>query len=502
MDLIKERFSIFVNISLRLLFLLVLLGSIGLSFAVLIKLPMCDIVSVVLVCSAVLLVTIGGGYLTYKYIKLNKNYKIILLIILAVAFIIRLLWILLVDVAPISDFRVIYKAGGQFAKGNYSTFKGTGYIARFPHLTITSIYFGIIQKIFTHHALLVVRLINIALSTFNVYMLYLIGNELYGSKKKGLWIAFLSSIFPPFIIYNLITCSENLAMPFFLASIYIFMLVVKGKKGSKWLVISALLLSIGNLFRMVGPVIVVAYILYLIVYWQRKKVVKASLSIILTFLIPLYITNTVLLSQGITEYPLWKGREPAITSVLRGTNLKSIGTWTVEDSEIPKRYNNDYKAVEDASKAIIKERLTTTPVYKLIPFYIAKFIGEWSLGDFAGMSWCTDILEILNTSADLTTYVSFYSQIFYVIMLLFVYRGLFNKKQYLENKEINLFYIIFCGYGLLYLITELQQRYAYIISFVFVILAFSFNEEVFMRRLNRRNILRETKANNKNIVRG
>jgi len=36
---------------------------------------------------------------------------------------------------------------------------------------------------------------------------------------------------------------------------------------------------------------------------------------------------------------------------------------------------------------------------------------------------------------------------------------------------MNLFYIILYGYGFMYLITEEQGRYSYIVSWVFVILA-------------------------------
>jgi hypothetical protein len=38
-------------------------------------------------------------------------------------------------------------------------------------------------------------------------------------------------------------------------------------------------------------------------------------------------------------------------------------------------------------------------------------------------------------------------------------------------KEINLFYLILCGYGITYLITEAQPRYSYIVSWIFIILS-------------------------------
>jgi uncharacterized membrane protein len=64
-----------------------------------------------------------------------------------------------------------------------------------------------------------------------------------------------------------------------------------------------------------------------------------------------------------------------------------------------------------------------------------------------------------------------YSQLFFFVLMLLSYIGLYNKNQYLKNNIINLFYIIFCGYALLYLITESQDRYSFIVCWLFVILA-------------------------------
>ena len=472
----EQRFTIFVNISLKFLFFIILIGSIVFPIQVLIRLSKIEIIRVSSIISILIAMSLGFIVLVKRYLRKNKNYTRMIVIILGISLILRITWIMLVDTKPFSDFGLIYDAGKRFANGDYWVFKGIGYISRFPHLTIITIYLGLIQKLFTN-ALLVIKLVNVTLSTVNVYLIYLIGNDLYNDKKKGILIALLACFFPPFIIYNSVVCSENLAMPFFLGSIYVFTLVTKRKRNILWFLFSGLLLSIGNLFRMVAYVIVIAYIMYLIIYWVKKEFAKSCVLILLSFFIPLYIANTALLDLGITENPLWKGREPFITSVLKGTNINSLGMWNKEDSELPALYNYDYAAVETASKDIIINRLTTTPLYKLIAFYIVKFMAQWSFGDFYAVSWATGEQRVLSITPTISTFIFLYSQILFIVVILYTCRGLFNYKQYLKNKLINLFYMIFCGYGLFYLITEQQPRYGYIISWVFILFAFTYSEE-------------------------
>ncbi|PYG87318.1 dolichyl-phosphate-mannose-protein mannosyltransferase [Ruminiclostridium sufflavum DSM 19573] len=472
---LERNFTAFVNYFLRILFFLILLGSIIIAIGVLVRLSKTE-VTVLFLCALLLLaVSMGAAYFVYRYLKYERNYTAAIAVIIGVSLILRVCWILFSDVKPFSDFSLIYDSGARFADGEYWVFKGTSYIARFPHLTMLTIYSGIFQKVFTN-ALLGIKLVNTVLSVISVYIIYLIGGELYNNKSEGIWCAFAASLFPPFILYNSVVCSENIAMPFFLGSIYIFILVVNGKRNLTWLFFSGILLSLGNLFRMVAYVVAIAYIMYLAIYWQKKKLIKSCAIILMAFFIPLYITNLLLMSSGITEYPLWKGREPSITSVLKGTNIDTLGMWNEEDSKVAERYDYNYGAVETAAKEIIKARLTDTPFYKLLAFYAMKFAAQWSSGDFSAVYWSTGRIEILGTAASFSTLVFFYAQILFIIIILFALRGLFNRRQYMENKVINLFYIIFCGYGLFYLITEQQPRYGYIVSWIFIILMFTYTK--------------------------
>lgn len=71
---------------------------------------------------------------------------------------------------------------------------------------------------------------------------------------------------------------------------------------------------------------------------------------------------------------------------------------------------------------------------------------------------------------------AFFSQLIFLILIVLTYIGLYNNKQYKKNKLINLFYIIYCGYGLLFLISESQDRYSFIVSWLFIVLPLTVTE--------------------------
>lgn len=482
MQVVSRRFSRFVNYALRILIFLVLFESFIRVINVAKELSDKNLLNFIFISSLFITGSLLYGYLVYTVLRTNNNSLTSLILILAVSFIVRALWILNIHTEPISDFQILFEYGRRFNSGDYSMFKGAEYIARFPHLTLSVLYYGIFHRFF-QNPLAAIKVSNIIWSSLDVYLIYLIVSVIYEDKRKGVWAAFAASIFPPLIMYTSVTCTENHALPFFLFSIYLFIKSVKERKNPWWLILSGFLLFIGHVFRMVGSICIIAFVIYILLYLPIKEGLKYLFSIVISFAIPLYITSNLLMSTGITEYPLWHGREPSSTTILRGTNIDSNGAWNEEDAKIPEMYNYNYKEVDKAAKDIIKKRLTTTPPLKLLKFYFDKFTSEWSHGDFAALYWSTLQISYINTAYKLSIFTAFYSQLFYSMILVLVYIGLFNAEQYEENSFVNLFYILFCGFGLLYLITENQSRYGYIASWIFVVLTFTAIEKICVSEL-------------------
>ncbi|WP_051993113.1 hypothetical protein [Clostridium sartagoforme] len=221
---------------------------------------------------------------------------------------------------------------------------------------------------------------------------------------------------------------------------------------------------------MVAVIMVIAYAMYILIYSKDKIATKIRNIALYTipYFILLFLVSFTLQNLKITEFPLWKGSEPKITNILKGTNIENHGRWNKEDASIVEKYNYDYEEITEASEEIIKERLTTTPPLKLIGFYIKKFALQWSVGDFEGTLWTKSDVPDEDIIVDVSQEIP---QIIYTFMMILIFLGILNRKNNKETQEMNLFYIILYGYGFMYLITEEQGRYSYIVSWVFVILA-------------------------------
>lgn len=467
MENFKERFTTTFLAVLKVLVIIIIACSIGATFLSHIFVDnenfIKNFIIVFLIVACVMAVE-------FYILRKDLQYKKKLFLILCCGLALRVLWLLNVDSVPTSDFSVIYESAQEVLNGSTSMFWGTSYIARFPHLTIMVFYMALMIKVFPTNNLLMMKFINLGLSILTIYIIYLIVKEIFNSNKKGIYAAALATVFPPLVTYTGVFCTENIAIPLYLFSVYMFILVLRGKKNKYYLILSGLSLSLGNLFRMVAVIIIIAYAMYILIYSKDKIATKIRNIALYTipYFILLFLVSFTLQNLKITEFPLWKGSEPKITNILKGTNIENHGRWNKEDASIVEKYNYDYEEITEASEEIIKERLTTTPPLKLIGFYIKKFALQWSVGDFEGTLWTKSDVPDEDIIVDVSQEIP---QIIYTFMMILIFLGILNRKNNKETQEMNLFYIILYGYGFMYLITEEQGRYSYIVSWVFVILA-------------------------------
>ena len=117
-------------------------------------------------------------------LRRNIKNKFKLLLILLCGFAISGLWLLNINSIPTSDFMTMYNCAQKFLNGDTSSFWGTSYIARFPHLTIMILYMAFMIKVFPISNILVMKLVNLALGTLTIYLIYLIVKEIFNSTKK------------------------------------------------------------------------------------------------------------------------------------------------------------------------------------------------------------------------------------------------------------------------------------------------------------------------------
>ncbi|WDC85665.1 glycosyltransferase family 39 protein [Caloramator sp. mosi_1] len=171
--------------------------------------------------------------------------------------------------------------------------------------------------------------------------------------------------------YTAVYCSENIAMPFYLLSIYVFVRYYKNKRNFLYIILCGLILGIGHLFRMVGDVILIAYIMFILIYIKDNIFNKSKFAVglVIAFLVPMLSVNAILKELKITQYNLWRGSETKLTSVLRGSNMDTFGRWNMEDAKFIASFDDD-KELEAAIKQKLKERYTQTPLKSLFILYL------------------------------------------------------------------------------------------------------------------------------------
>ncbi|AQR96062.1 glycosyltransferase family 39 protein [Clostridium saccharoperbutylacetonicum] len=463
---LEKSFSRVVVYSLRVIFAIIVVGA-GLElvyFGIFQN-------SIALNIELILLYSILS-FSVYLRIKKKVTPKIMIFIIIGLGLVLRIIWAFSIESIPVSDFEMAYKAALNIAMGDYSDMMGTAYFGRFPHMTMLVLFFSKMISIFGNNSLTAIRAVNIIFSTSTIPFIYLICKEIFKDDNRAIIGSFIAAIMPASILYTSVYCSENLAIPFYLASVYCFILVINEKSKERLLIISGLILMIGHLFRMVAQIVVISYVMYILIYRGKDylKKIKEIGYILISFIIPFIIIGNLLVNLGITDRWLWNGSEPYITSILKGSNIEHFGRWNEEDSKFIEKNIDDREYLVAASKEKIIDRYTDNSPFKVGGFFLTKLAMQWGLGDCLASFLSESNISQDKVKIDIWNKGSAWYQLFYLILLVLIIKGLFNKKEYLENNIINLFYIIFCGYGITFLILEAQERYAFIVYWIFVIL--------------------------------
>ena len=405
---------------------------------------------------------LGVGLVTGVFIinsQLSTKIKVVLL--LTLSFLIRIWWILNIDSVPVSDFETMYLSAKELLNGDYSAFRGFKYLARFPHLVCSTLYMALMILIFPTSHLFAIKIMDVILSIISLILLYKLSDYFLKHEKVKLAVILLGGIFPASIAYSATYCTENVAIPLFLAAMLLFMSACKTNDTGKWL-LCGIVLSISNLFRAVGIVFLIAFVIYIFVFTKESKF-RNSFIIISIMLFTTFTTSLFLISTGIIEKPLWQGTEPSFaTLMLKGSNVASDGKWNLEDAQfIEENLGNENLSKICTERAI--NRIIELPLLKRIEFFITKFLSQWSIGDFCGTYWAT-----LETENEIIGIVPRNFQIIFSIIILLSLLSVFTKN---ISVSTTIMYILLCGFGLAFMILETQPRYSYICSWIFVMLA-------------------------------
>lgn len=419
------------------------------------------------------------GEITMKKLRYYIENNLSLTKILILAFVLRLIWILAIKTVPTSDFKLMYETGKLASEGNFAAFHGLSYFNLFPHDSITVLYYSIFFKI-TGNPLFLIKFMNVIYETFVVFMIYIIGKNIYNKNLAKIG-ALLIALFPPFIMYCSETMAEHMAIPFFLISVYFFIKYIDTDK-ILFIFISGIFLSLGDLFRPVGIIFFIAYLIYFVIkkiIIQRKKYLVKLLAFIILIIgcaLPTVILSNILVKSDILQNQIWQPAEPSITTILKGTNFEALGAWNLEDAQVPSECHFNSKLTTKKSMAIIKQRFESHSVPEIAKFYAEKTFLQWGIGDYGAYGWT--VLNNAGTAAlkspstlIITVIAYIIITFYYLFILVFAIKGIFNLKYSKQKGKVMFIYLILLGFIGFYLLTERQSRYSFVCSWTLILTA-------------------------------
>lgn len=401
------------------------------------------------------------AYLVVIYISLKNNIKKFPLILFFTSFIIRLAMILIFDFAPVSDFETLLNASKDFANGDFS-FQNDPYFTTWGYQTGFVIYEGIVLKIF--NSVFALKIFNAIFSSVLCLLVYLFGKKIC-SEKSARMASLLYMIFPFSLYMNTILANHHIAT--FLTYIGIFFLLKDNKKIKDY-VVAALLISFGNIMRPEGIIVVFSLLIFELFRLKKDLLLKTARNLLIFIVIYLaigYSSSLIIQKAGINDEGL-SNNNPEWKFVL-GFNHESCGYYSTDDE----KYLND----KEKQMEVIKERVTVSPV-KMIKLMSCKIGRFWLQSDISSKNEMYsnktyDVLGIQVKFTDIENIVIGFNTVLYIITFLMCIIGVFfNRKKIIKDKAY-FFVIMMIVTFFVYLLIEIQPRYAYFIHVSIFILS-------------------------------
>jgi hypothetical protein len=329
--------------------------------------------------------------LIYKLcLKFNKyDKKIIIPVILFIAFIIQLFVILILPRLPTDDSQTVLSlAMGILNQGDFSTFNKGGYLYMFPYNFSIVLYYVTLLSIFPN-SYIVLKVFNILFSLVTTLIIYLIYKELnYKSNENEnhYGILVFSVLYIPSILMSNFIYNDTIATAFFAATVFFVIKFIK-EKSLKYLIIFSILLSIGNYFRNIGIILLIAISIYFLMNIKKikfKKILVYFFIIVIIFYTPVWSTNIILQTTNIVDESIYKNSAPTYMWLNMGINDETFGFWDNFESYNIYQVQADYEKDKslDLFKESISNKLSNMKISELVNMYYKKIMWTWTEGTF------------------------------------------------------------------------------------------------------------------------
>ncbi len=399
------------------------------------------------------------------FIKLIQKIPLKFLVpgLLILSFVLRLWWINVVDTQPNSDFLMMLNAAKELSVGKTDIVKHdpSNYFYKYPYNLSFVLYETAVYKIF--HSVYVFKLINVFLSTFIVWLIFLISKQIFNEKTALVAMTF-SAIFPPFIYINSILTNQILAFALILSAIYLFL-------KQKNLLYVGLLLALANLIRPVAVVFLAGiFILFSLEIIKKEaqinkqffiKYLRSAAKLIGSYYLTIFIVFSAINATKLPIVSMYHDPIPYY-KFLVGLNPDSNGRYNNEDASL----TGDFKSYKTVAVKKIKERLKNKmQLLKLFKNKTKDFWGHKNSELFWSFSGVPPQYQYYK--------LSYYEWMLYLSFLFFGILYLIKETFYMRTSpnKLVLFNLLLLMFAFIYLFIEIQARYRFSIYFIFIILS-------------------------------
>ncbi|MGN0174194.1 MAG: hypothetical protein ACI39F_07115 [Acutalibacteraceae bacterium] len=413
-------------------------------------------------------------YLAFKYIDKcsSKRINIIILISALSILLIQLLLIALFDVGQINDQynvndEALSVANGMYNQAPFLTSQLVIYGNNYFLFVLTVGLYKVLNFIGFNNYSLALFIFNAVLIDLSLFFLYKIA-KLVKNQKFAVKLLVVNVFNPINYIFIFWTYTCTYSLPFMTGIVYLSLLLWK----KDYNIIKRVLLGVGiSLMIVIGyflrPVVLIPLIAICICFIIKEKIfsisfVKRYISVFLAMVIVAFGSYSFINSQISKYIPDTSQNYPITHWVMMG--LHGNGGYDYDDVS----YTRSFDTKEEKTQANIKEIKRTLSEYGVsgtLKHVLNKIPVTWSYSPFdysISLNKYDRNFSVLYNwfSGEKTDFLSLYSQIFHICMLLF---AVFSLIFQIKNKRIDyrfLFTLILLGGIAFYTIWESKSAYS------------------------------------------
>ncbi|MDF2723217.1 MAG: dolichyl-phosphate-mannose-protein mannosyltransferase [Paenibacillus sp.] len=420
------------------------------------------------IMAMVWLLVAGGVVAGIGYGCRGVHGKVYVTLLLVVTLVPRLVWVSVIDTAPISDFYDMHAGALQAADGDF-TFASNDYFTRWIYQIGFTLYEALVIQLFGS-SLLALKLFNVLFQAGTAVIVWKLASSAF-DERSGRAAGLLYAVYVPNIIMCSVLTNQHISVFLFMLGLWVLLRRrLAGRLDWLWV---GLCFAAGNFMRPLGSFFIVGAIVFLILFEliprirERRRPAALALSCVLLVAayglvqqaVSLTLVQTGVLPQKLSNpEPYWK--------FMVGLNPESNGGWSQADTDYVLQYPIGEER-NQAERELMNRRLQDKGAVAAL--FVSKAKAMWGAEDSAPMWSLPNIDRPYLYSKLVQT-----ERIQYLLLALFGLAAMGICVVKGMSAEACLWLLLLLGYAALHLVIEVQTRYRFdIFPCVFILQSMS-----------------------------